>query len=454
MTDTFDTIADTRWFPTPAVIAAEMSVLGAAIDTREAAELMLETLTSADFFKPAHQLVFEAVATLVDGTKPISATAVLEELTRQGNVSRMGGGPYLMKLLDHRAVVPAIGYHASAIRSDAVRRRVHDAAVRIQQLAESPAFDVDVHVDEARKSLDDACSDVTGDEPLPIGVMLDQVIEELEQPIDHTKLIEPPYLDMQLLMSGLRGGQLVTIAARPGAGKSVCGLDFARHTSIRNGLAALLVTLEMSYREVVQRLIAAEAGIELSRIRDHTLAEADWDRVRNVYTRIVDSPLVIDDQPDYTLARLRSRLRSMARRDAARLVVIDYLQLMKAPKADTREQAIATITRTLKLMAREFDVPIILLAQLNRGSEHRADKRPVMSDIRESGAVEQDSDIVILIHRDELTDQESPRSGEADLIIDKQRAGARGTVTIGFAGHYARGTNLAKITPPPSWGQR
>lgn len=445
MTDTFsDEISDTRWFPSDAVIAAEMSVLGAAIESREAAETMTELLTSADCFRPAHQHVFEAVEALVVDGRPIDAAAVLEELTRRGTASKAGGAPFLFTLIEHRAFVSAVSYHAATIRTDAVRRRVYAAGLSIQDMGLRKDFDLDTDIDGVRKLLDDACSTVIGDEPLPIGMMLDEVLSELEQPLDNSRLIEPPYLDLQLLLSGLRGGQLITIAARPGAGKSVTGLDWVRHTSIHQGLPSLLVTLEMSYKEVMMRLLSAEASVDLKRLVDRTMEQGDWDRVAKVHERVVNSGLVIDDQPEYTLARLRSRLRAMARKAPARLVVIDYLQLMKAPAADTREQAIASITRALKMMAREFDVPIILLAQLNRGSEHRQDKRPVASDIRESGAVEQDSDIVILIHREEMHDKESPRAGEADLIIDKQRAGARGTVVIGFAGHYARGFNLAK----------
>lgn len=452
MTDTFDDAQQaTGWFPSAAVTAAEISVLGAALQSRSAAEIMMERLNSQDFFKPAHQLVYEAVAELVTQGHPIDPGAVLEELTSRQTATQVGGGPALLTLIEHCVAVSSVGYHAEIVRGDAVRRRVFAAGLTISQMGEFDHFDVDTHVEQARKVLDDACENVTSDEPPPVHEVLSEVLDGLGSPLDADKVITPPYLDMEMFTAGFRGGQLITIAARPGMGKSVTALDWLRHTSIRLGIQSLLVTLEMTRHEVLERMLAAEGSVFLKSIRDHELSDDDWSRLSRANAKIISAPMVIDDNPDYTINRLRSRLRTMARRNPARLVIIDYLQLMKMPRADSREQSVAAMARALKLLAREFDVPILLLAQLNRGPELRQDKKPVMADIRESGAIEQDSDMVILIHREASEDKESPRAGESDLIIAKHRNGATGIVTIGFMGHYARGCNLAKTPVPSSW---
>lgn len=439
------------WMPSAAVIAAEIAVLGAAIQSRSAAETMVEKLTADDFFRPAHQSVYEAIAALVADVKPVDPAAVLNELTHQGTASRMGGGVALATLMERGALPGAVAHHAAIVVADAVRRRVYGAGLRIRQIAESEGFEVDTDVEIVRKVLDDACLTVTSDEPPTVSELLTEVIEELEKPLDAQALVPPPYVDMQMLMPGFRPGQMVTLGARPATGKSTIALDWARHTAIRLRMSTLLITLEMSAQETMQRLLAAEASVLLGDIQSRNLSERDWDKITRVHGKVTDAPLIVDDNPDCSIARIRSRLRSMQRRDPARLVIIDYLQLLRAPKADTRERAVAELARSLKLLAREFQVPFLVLAQLNRGPEQRTDKRPVMSDLRESGALEQDSDIVLLLHREEMHDQESPRSGECDLIIAKHRNGPRGTVTIGFMGHYARGCNLTKDVPPSGW---
>jgi replicative DNA helicase len=448
MTGAFNDAPDTGWFPSAAVTAAEMAVLGSAIQSREAAELMAERLRSDDFFKSAHQLVYEAIGTLINETRPVDPGSVLDELTRRGSAEQAGAGPGLMKLIEHSVPVVSVDYHAGIVRDDGLRRRLYFAAKTIQQSAESHAFNADTDVEAARKVLDDACTNAASDEPPSVNEVLAEVVDGLDVPLDESRIVPPPYKDMEFYLSGFRGGQLITLAARPGCGKSTIALDWLRNTSIRLGLPSLMVTLEMTRQEVMQRMIAAEGSVDLKRLQDRAIGEHDWPRIAKAHDRILDSPMVIDDHPEYSLARLRSRLRSMGRRNPARLVVVDYLQLMKMPKADSREQSVAAMSRGLKLLAREFEVPVLLLAQLNRGPEQRTDKRPVMSDIRESGAIEQDSDIVLLIHREAGGDQEHPKTGETDLIIDKHRNGPRGTVTIGFMGHYARGCNLSKPHDP------
>lgn len=431
--------------PVDAVIAAEMAVLGAAIESRAAAEAMAEVVTSRDFWKSKHQAVAESVERLVESGRPVNPTSVLADLTVAGTVTQVGAGPGLMALLERRT--SGLRHDAELIARDAVRRRVLEALASAQQMAASPGFNPDADVDAIRQRLDGAASAYDGDRLPTIGELLIKRLDELEKPLTAEDSVPPPWIDLEMLVTGLRPGQVVVIGARPAIGKSVVGLGFARHAAVRLGLPTLLFSLEMTAAEVTDRLIAAEAGVSLRELQRHALGEDDWRRIARVSERVQEAPLVVDDNPRCTLARIRARLRGMTRRDRARLVVVDYVGLMDAPRADSRERQVAELSRGLKLLATEFGVPIVALHQLNRESMKRSDRRPTMSDLRESGAIEADADLIILLHREDAYDKESPRSGEMDLIVDKNRNGPTTSITVAFQGHYARAVDMA---PEPS----
>lgn len=229
---------------------------------------------------------------------------------------------------------------------------------------------------------------------------------------------------------------------------STVAMDFARNAAVRLKRRTLFFSLEMTHDELADRILSAEGKVELGRIRDGKLTDEDWDRIAHASPRILEAPLVVDDSPHCTLGRIRARLRGMSRTDPARLVIVDYLGLMDPPKADSRERQVAELSRGLKLLAKEFHVPIIALSQLNRESTKRSDRRPAMSELRDSGAVEQDADIVILLHREDAFEKESPRAGEMDLIVEKNRNGATGTVVVAWQGHYSRAMNMAQEWTP------
>jgi replicative DNA helicase len=249
--------------------------------------------------------------------------------------------------------------------------------------------------------------------------------------------------DLDGTFRGLRPGRFTIIAGRPGTGKSLLGLCIARATSITMRAPSLLVSLEMPTDEVLDRLLAAEARVELGHIADGELTEADWHRIAKALPRLADAPLHIDDSEHITLAGLRNTVRTLRRGPGCELVIVDYLQLMEAPRAQNREQSVAQVSRGLKLMAREFDIPVVALCQLNRGPEQRTDKRPMKSDLRESGSLEQDADNVILLHRPELYGEED-RAGEIDLIVDKHRGGHLFTAKAAFLGHHGCIANMAR----------
>jgi replicative DNA helicase len=237
---------------------------------------------------------------------------------------------------------------------------------------------------------------------------------------------------------------MIVVAARPAVGKSTWGLDIARSAAIKHKMATVLFSLEMSRTEITMRLLSAEASIQLQNMRKGTMRDEDWTRLARTMGEVSDAPLFIDDSPNMSLMEIRAKCRRLKQRHNLRLVIIDYLQLMSSGKrVESRQQEVSEFSRALKLLAKELEVPVIAISQLNRGSEQRTDKRPQMSDLRESGSIEQDADMVILLHRESMYERESPREGEADLIVAKHRNGPTDTITVAFQGHYSRFTNMA-----------
>lgn len=440
----------TGWDPAPAVVEAEKAVIGAAMLSRDMAEQTAEIVSPGSFHRPAHQTIFAAVMDLAGAGRPTDPVAVATELTRAGELGRVGGTPYLHTLVAAVPTVASAGYYAELVAADAIRRATHAAGVRVQQIAEAPDFDPAEHVEAAYQAIEAV---TLPGEPGPLWETDDlaEVVADLENPdIDAPAVVPTGYVDLDQFCA-IRPGQLVVIGARPGQGKSVFGVSFARHVAHVCGDPVLLVSLEMPRIEVQHRIIAAEARILLDHLERRDLTADERGRLDQLQPRLDGSRLLIDDTPAAGLAHLRARLRWMTRQRAGdghtlapRLVVVDYLQLLAAPPADNRVLAIGELTRGLKLLAREFDVPIVVLAQLNRGLEQRVDKRPQLADLRESGSVEQDADIVLFLYRPEVYEgPESGRSGEIDVIVAKQRQGPTGTVTLAWQGHYGKLANFA-----------
>jgi replicative DNA helicase len=257
---------------------------------------------------------------------------------------------------------------------------------------------------------------------------------------------------MDRLLNGLQPGQLIMLAARPGMGKSTLGLDFARAAAIKNNATAAVFSLEMGRNEIVMRLLSSESSIGLTAMRSGKMNEADWQKLARKMSNVSNAPLFIDDSPNLTITEIRAKCRRLKQRHDLKLVVVDYLQLMTSGrKVESRQQEVSEFSRSLKLLAKELDVPVVAISQLNRGPEQRTDKRPMLSDLRESGSLEQDSDVVILIHREEHYDKEA-RPGEADLIVAKHRNGPIATIQVSFQGHYSRFTdmqnNYSNAIPP------
>lgn len=429
------------WAPSDAVIAAEIAVAGAVIQSQNALTEAMDLLQADDFFSAA-RYVFAAAVALLNDRKPIEATAVFVELQARGDAARVGGGEYLGKLLHHAAAGASVSHYAKQVVEDAQRRRMRTALQQGEQLTEGGTWDVDA-VDQIRKLVDEAAARRIGERPRDVSQDMIELLNDLENPPAVVPGIIPPYADLAHLIASFQDGQLGVIAGRPAMGKSILASDIARAAAIRDGHTTILFSVEMSRREVLQRMASAEAKVSLNSIRGYTVTPEDLAKVSQHAGAISGAPLIVDDSRPCTLEHVRSQLRWLSRSGPIGVVIIDYLQIMTAPKMPIREQEISALTRELKLLAGEFKTPIIALSQLNRESEKRVDKRPVASDLRESGAIEQDADWVILVHRDDAYDPTCARAGEADLIVAKNRNGPTGTVNVASQLHYARFVDMA-----------
>ncbi len=437
----------------PQDLAAEQSVLGGMLLSRDAIADVVETLRPADFYRPAHQLVYDAVLDLYGRGDPVDAITVADALQKAGTLVRAGGAPYLLTLVSQVPTAANAGYYARIVGEKAVLRRLVEAGTRIVQLGYAADTgnagngDADQAVDRAQAAVYEVTERRISEDYQPLADLLMPTFDELEaiQSHDGTMSGSPTgFADLDALTNGLHPGQLVVVAARPAMGKSTLGLDFARSASVVHGRTSCIFSLEMSRSEITMRLLSAEARVSLGAMRSGRLTEDDWDRLARRMGELAEAPLFIDDSPNLTMMEIRAKARRLKQRKQLGLIVLDYLQLMSSPRrVESRQQEVSEISRQCKLLAKELEVPIVAISQLNRSSEQRQDKKPMLSDLRESGAIEQDADVVILLHREDFYEPESPRAGEADFIVAKHRNGPTGTIPVAFQGMYSRFVDMA-----------
>jgi replicative DNA helicase len=308
--------------------------------------------------------------------------------------------------------------------------------------------EVDDVVDRAQAEVYEVTERRTSEDYAPLSDIMQGTLNEIEAISNRDgEMVGVPtgFAELDSLTNGLHPGQLVILAARPALGKSTLGLDICRNASIKHGITSVIFSLEMSRNEIVMRLLSAEAQVSLQHMRSGTMTEADWAKMANKMGVVSEAPLFIDDSPNMTLMEIRAKCRRLKQRHNLKLVVVDYLQLMTSGKrVESRQQEVSEFSRSLKLLAKELEVPVIAISQLNRGPEQRQDKRPMLSDLRESGSLEQDADMVVLLHREDFYERESPRAGEADFIVAKHRNGPTANITVAFQGHYSRFVDMAR----------
>ena len=432
-------------------IATERAVLGAMMLSPESLAECLELVTAAAFLRPAHQIVFAAIAGLADTGEAVDWLTVRAELERRGEI-RQAGGEWITQELINAVPVAANGaWYARKLLGMQSQRDLDTAGTRIRQVAGEAEASPQERIEKAYEALDEACGYTLKSGAVPVSDLILPLIDSLERGHDDLPGIPTGWTDVNAVTQGLRPGQMIVIAGRPGMGKSVALQNIAAHAALRAHQTVLAVTLEMSRDEYMERLLSAEAGVALTCIRDRALTAGDWDRIAKVQPDIgACRGLAVHEGPQLTVQDIRSELRSMRRAgQPADLVTVDYLQLIQGPAKhrENRQAEISEISRGLKLLAKESGVPVVVGAQLNRGPEQRTDHHPVLADIRESGALENDADVVILLYRDDAYFDESPRAGEIDFIIAKNRSGPRTTVSLAFQGHYSRCMDMAS----PDW---
>lgn len=597
----------------PHDMPAEQCVLGGMLLSKDAVSDVVEVLRPDDFYRPAHQVIFEAVIDLYARGEPADAVTIAAELTKRGALPRAGGAPYLHTLISSVPTAANAGYYAKIVRERAILRRLIEAGTRIVQLGYGSDGEIDDAVDRAQAEVYNVTENRTSEDYHPLSEVMPGALDELEAIGSRGgQMVGVPtgFADLDSLMNGLHPGQLVVVAARPAMGKclvgastiieartgdrvrldefvrrgqagedlrvhtlgndwvlwttrptafldngvrpvwrvgtrlgravtatrnhpfltrrgwvdlgdlkpgdeiavprgpeassapipdaacrepdvyasvriwddhiawdeidsiteageervydltvpgshnfvaediivhnSTLGLDFARAAALKNDMTTVVFSLEMSRNEITMRLLSAEARVPLHTMRSGLMSDDDWTRLARRMSEVAEAPLFIDDSPNMSMMEIRAKCRRLKQRQDLKFVIIDYLQLMQAGKrAESRQVEVSEFSRSLKLLAKELDVPVIAVSQLNRGPEQRNDKKPMVSDLRESGSIEQDADVVILLHREDAYEKESPRAGEADLIVAKHRNGPTATVTVAFQGHYSRFVDMA-----------
>ncbi|WP_062464932.1 replicative DNA helicase [Demequina soli] len=432
----------------PQNIEAEQSVLGSMLLSKDAMADVVEAVRSDDFYKPAHEQIFDVCVKLYNAGDPVDALTVSAELQRQGILTRVGGAEYLHTLISGVPSAASAGYYARIVREQAILRKLVEAGTRITGLGyDGEGAEVDQIVDAASAEIFAVTERRSSEDYQALSEIMERTLEEVDAASsrDGSMLGVPTgFRELDDLTGGLQAGQMIVIAARPAIGKSTLGLDIARSCAIHHKKAAVIFSLEMSREEIAKRMLSAEAGVKLSKLTKGPMGPNDWERLAQTAASVANAPLYIDDSPNMSLMEIRAKCRRLKQQHDLQLVVLDYLQLMTSGRrVESRQQEVSEFSRALKLLAKEIEVPVIAISQLNRGPEQRGDKKPMLSDMRESGSIEQDADIVILLHREDAYDREN-RPGEADFIVAKHRAGPTDTIAVAFRKDFAHFTDMAQ----------
>ncbi|GGG45939.1 replicative DNA helicase [Kocuria dechangensis] len=576
---------------------AEQSVLGGMMLSKDAIADVVEVLRGVDFYKPAHESIYEAIISLYGRGEPADAITVSDELTKRGEIERIGGPAYLHTLISSVPTAANAGFYAEIVRERGVLRRLVEAGTKIVQLGYSADGEVDDIVNEAQAEIYQVAERRSSEDYTVLKEVVEATVDEIEAAGtqgEGMRGVPTGFIELDELTQGFQGGQMIVIAARPAMGKalaldtaiptptgwttmgeiavgdeviaadgtpsrvvaatevmterpcyrvtfddgseivadeqhqwltstddtsavrtteqilasmvvgerhvvanapaldrpdavyepegrrritavepvesvpvrcieidhpshlylagrtfipthnSTLALDVARSAAIKHNMTTVIFSLEMSRNEIAMRLLSAEATLNMQDLRKGRLQDEQWAKIATTMGKMDTAPLFIDDSPNMSLMEIRAKCRRLKQKHDLKLVVLDYLQLMSSgKKVESRQQEVSEFSRALKLLAKELEVPVIALSQLNRGSEQRQDKKPMVSDLRESGSIEQDADMVILLHRDDVYDKESPRAGEADVIVAKHRNGPTKTIVVAFQGHYSRFANMA-----------
>lgn len=429
---------------------AEQSLLGGLMLDEASWEVVADQVTEDDFYFSAHRLIFRALAHLAEAAQPRDVVTVSEWLQRDAALDAAGGLAYLGTLARDTPSAANVGAYAAIVRGRSVLRQLIRVGTDIAQSGYEPqGREVSELIDAAERQVFQIAEAGLRHKQgfVPIRRLLAEALDKIDTLFQSDNPITglgTGLVDFDEKTAGLQAGDLVIIAGRPSMGKTSFAMNLAEHAAIRDKVPTAIFSMEMPGQQLAMRMISSLGRIDQSRVRTGRLTDTDWPRITSAATLIAEAPMFIDDSPALSPTEIRARARRLKREHGLGLIVVDYLQLMQIPgNQENRASEIAEISRSLKALAKELSVPVIALSQLNRNLEQRPNKRPVMSDLRESGGIEQDADLIIFIYRDEVYNPESPDKGSAEIIIAKQRNGPTGTVRLTFLGQYTRFENFA-----------
>lgn len=431
----------------PHDVEAERAALGSILLNNDAMYTALEQLTADDFYRPAHRLIFQAMQDLVTKNEAVDAVTLTSLLRNREQLAGAGGMAGVVGLVDAVPTAANIKYYSDIVRKKAVLRRLIQASTEIVQKAYE-CEDPDGAVDDAERAIFEVSSARAAKGITPVSSIVADAFKKIESLAEQKEAVtgvSTGITDLDLKTAGLQPSDLVIVAGRPSMGKTAFALGMALHASVNTGEGVVVFSLEMSKESLVTRMLCSDGRIDASRMRGGFLNEEDWPRLARAAGRLSEAPMYIDDTGAISVLEMRAKCRRLAAERPLGMVVVDYLQLMRgSPGVTSREQEISEISRGLKALAKEINVPVVALSQLNRGVEQRVDKRPVLSDLRESGAIEQDADVIMFIYRDEAYHPDTEERGIAEVIIGKQRNGPIGVVKTKFFHEFTRFDNLVR----------
>ncbi|MEV8324559.1 replicative DNA helicase [Kitasatospora sp. NPDC056731] len=434
----------------PRDLSAERGILASMLFDRHAIDGVTQIIKGKHYFRPAHELIHNAIVDLNAAGEIADPITVTNELNRRGELVKVGGPGYVHGLASDAIRVGNAETYAEIVRERFVARDFAKATRRATQALLEGREDPRAVIAEVQAQIAAGEAEQAEDGLHLVADSMSGTLDHLEEiATNKGRLTGVPtgFVDLDTLTQGWQGGQFIIVAGRPAMGKSTLADDFLRACSIKCGLPSVIFSLEMGRNELNMRILSAEARVGLHLMRSGNLDEDDWTRIARCMPAVSGAPLYIDDSPNLDLAQIRAKARRLKERQGLRLIVIDYLQLLgsgTSRRFESRQVEVSYISRNLKLLAKELDVPIIALAQLNRGPEQRTEKKPMVSDLRESGSLEQDADLVILLHREDAYEKESARAGEADVIVGKHRNGATATITVAAQLHYSRFVDMTR----------
>ena len=426
----------------PHSVESEQSILGSIILDKEAIITVAETIQPMDFYKEAHKIIYESMLKLNSNNEPIDLITLIEELRKEGHLDSIGGISYLTSLSTIVPTTSNVKYYANIVKEKSVMRQLIKASNEIINLGYDASTDVQEILDKAEKNIFDISQEKSGDDIQPINVVLQDTFEMIEKLCtDKSEVtgITTGFADLNKKINGLQRTDLILLAARPAMGKTAFSLNLVQNAALKGDASVAVFSLEMSKEQLVQRMLSAQSNVELSKIKTGNLGESDWPRIIDGMAVLSEANIFIDDTPGIKISEIRSKCRRLKIEKGLDLILIDYLQLMEGEgKNENRQQEIAKISRSLKILAKELDCPVVALSQLSRSPELRKDHRPILSDLRESGSIEQDADIVMFLYRDEHYHDDSEKKNIGEVIIAKNRHGETGNVELVWFGQVQK----------------